>query len=76
MLLNEPWLSRRHLMLGAAALGAAGVAPAQEIGLPMPTSLVDELTAALKKHSPLLVMVSLPVAWRAAKGVSGSMESW
>jgi thioredoxin-related protein len=60
MLLNEPWLSRRHLMLGAAALGAAGVVQAQEIGLPMPTSLPDELAAALKKHSPLLVMVSLP----------------
>jgi thioredoxin-related protein len=41
-------------------MGVVGVTPAQELGLPMPTSLPDELAAALKKRSPLLVMVSLP----------------
>lgn len=60
MQLNEPFLSRRHLVLATAALGLAGLAQAQEPGLPMPTSLPDELAAALKKRSPLLVMVSLP----------------
>ena len=60
MPLNQALLRRPRLLLASAAVGAAGAVPAQEIGLPMPTSLPDELAAALKKHSPLLVMVSLP----------------
>jgi thioredoxin-related protein len=47
-------------VLSTAALGIVGVAHTQEIGLPVPNSLPDELAAALKKRSPLLVMVSLP----------------
>jgi thioredoxin-related protein len=60
MRINAPLLSRRRLILATAALAMPAVAPAQETGLPMPTSLPDELAAALKTHSPLLVMVSLP----------------
>jgi thioredoxin-related protein len=52
-------ISRRHLLGAAAAVGLAGAARSQEAWLPVLTSLPDALAAALAKHSPLLVMVSL-----------------
>lgn len=59
MIGNESALTRR-LCLGSA-LGLLMTAPshAGNSGLPMPTSLPDELTMALKKKMPLVVMVSL-----------------
>lgn len=56
----ETLLGRRQVVMATAALGVLGMAHAQELGLPVPMSLPDELAAALKKRSPLLVMVSLP----------------
>ena len=54
-------LSRRQLIVfGAAAGGLSQLAQAQETSLAIPNSLPEELAAALKKRSPLLVMVSLP----------------
>lgn len=52
-------LSRRRLLLagGAACVCSAGLAAART--LPMAVSLSDELSRALGKSSPLLVMVSL-----------------
>jgi hypothetical protein len=53
-------LTRRQWVLAGAAAGllvAAG--PALAATLPAPTSLPDALAAALKKGSPLVVMVSL-----------------
>ena len=57
---SELLVSRRHLVAGAAAMAVGQATQAQEAGLLMPTSLPDELKAALGKRSPLLVMVSLP----------------
>lgn len=52
-------LQRRHLLLACAAACASGVSLAAPATLPAPASLPEELAAALKKGSPLLVMVSL-----------------
>ena len=52
--------SRRHLLVGAAALCASAfVRAAPPGGLPMAVSLADALAAALKQGNPLVVMVSL-----------------
>ena len=59
---NGHAMSRRHLLAGGALSAVASVSPlawAQATSLPVPTSLSDELARALKKGSPLLVMVSL-----------------
>ena len=54
-------LSRRHLVLGAGALGLVGAARAQAVvSLPMATSLPQHLESALRQGNPLVVMVSLP----------------
>ena len=54
-------VSRRSLVLGAGALGLAGVVRADGVGLlPMATSLPQHLASALRQGNPLVVMVSLP----------------
>lgn len=53
-------LHRRQLLLCGAAGVLSPLVRAQEAGLTVPTSLPEELAKALKKRSPLLVMVSLP----------------
>lgn len=53
------FVTRRQWLLAGAASGLVHVAHAAGVTLPVPTSLPDELFAALKKGSPLLVMVSL-----------------
>jgi thioredoxin-related protein len=53
-------LHRRQLLLVGTAGGLSQLARAQETSLAVPNSLLEELAAALKKRSPLLVMVSLP----------------
>jgi hypothetical protein len=53
-------LNRRQLVIGAAGLAATPLIHAQETSLTVPSSLPEELAAALKRRSPLLVMVSLP----------------
>lgn len=53
-------LNRRQLVAGALGLGVTPLIEAQESGLNMPNSLLAELAVALKRRSPLLVMVSLP----------------
>ncbi len=52
-------LARRRLLLAGAAACACGVSRAAPATLPTAASLPDELAQALKKGSPLLVMVSL-----------------
>jgi hypothetical protein len=54
-----PLTRRQYLALGVAASSASGVCRATAAVLPVPESLRDELVLALKKPSPLLVMVSL-----------------
>ena len=57
---NHPFsLTRRQCVLAGAAVSLVGTGPALAATLPMPTSLPDALAAALKKGSPLVVMVSL-----------------
>ena len=51
--------TRRQCLLTVAALGLAAAGPTMAATLPRPTSLPDALAAALKKGSPLVVMVSL-----------------
>lgn len=53
------FMTRRQWMLAGAASSLLEVAYAAGVALPVPTSLRDELAAALKRGSPLLVMVSL-----------------
>lgn len=53
------FLTRRQCLLAGAAVGLLEAGPAQAATLPMPASLPDALAAALKKGSPLVVMVSL-----------------
>lgn len=52
-------LTRRQYLLAGAAAGLLGTGPARAATLPMPASLPDALAAALKKGSPLVLMVSL-----------------
>lgn len=52
-------LSRRRLLLAGVAACACGSSLAAPATLPTAASLPDELALALKKGSPLLVMVSL-----------------
>ena len=52
-------LSRRHLLVAAGAVCASGLSTAAPATLPTTASLPDELALALKKGSPLLVMISL-----------------
>lgn len=52
-------LTRRQCVLAGAAASLLAAAPAVAATLPMPTSLPEALAAALKKGSPLVVMVSL-----------------
>jgi len=52
-------LTRRQCLLAGAAVSLVGAGPALAASLPMPASLPDALGAALKKGSPLVVMVSL-----------------
>jgi thioredoxin-related protein len=54
-----PLTRRQYLALSVAASSASGVCSATAAALPVPESLMDELALALKKTSPLLVMVSL-----------------
>ncbi len=57
---NRPFLlTRRQCVLAGAAASLVGAGPALAATLPVPTSLPDTLAAALKKGSPLVVMVSL-----------------
>lgn len=65
MLMSSPtgrgqhFLLRRRLLLAGAAACACGASLAAPATLPAAVSLPDELAQALKKGSPLLVMVSL-----------------
>ena len=52
-------LTRRQCVLAGAAASLLGAGPALAATLPAPQSLPDALSAALKKGSPLVVMVSL-----------------
>jgi len=52
-------LTRRQCLPAGAAVSLVGAGPALAASLPMPASLPDALGAALKKGSPLVVMVSL-----------------
>ena len=52
-------LSRRHLLVAATAACASGLSVAAPATLPTTVSLPQDLAQALKKGSPLLVMVSL-----------------
>lgn len=56
---SQFFLSRRQCLVVGGAASLIGVGQAAGATLPVPTSLTDELAAALKKGSPLLVMVSL-----------------
>jgi hypothetical protein len=51
--------TRRQWLLAGAASTLSAVGHANGAALPVPTSLPDELVIALKRGSPLLVMVSL-----------------
>ncbi len=53
------FLTRRQCLLAGAGLSLLRAGPAAAATLPMPASLPDALAAALKKGSPLVVMVSL-----------------
>lgn len=55
----QPIVSRRHLLVAAAAACASGLCLAAPATLPTTTSLPEDLAQALKKGNPLLVMVSL-----------------
>ncbi len=57
-LIDAP-LSRRRLLLASGLTCASGLSMAMPATLPSASSLPDELAQALKKGSPLLVMVSL-----------------
>ena len=52
-------LTRRQCVLAGVAVSVVGAGPARAATLPTPVSLPDALGAALKKGSPLVVMVSL-----------------
>ena len=52
-------LTRRQCLLAGAAVSLLGAGPARAATLPMPASLPDALSAALKKGNPLVLMVSL-----------------
>lgn len=52
-------MTRRQWLLAGIASSLVNVGHASGVALPMPTSLPDELVAALKRGSPLVVMVSL-----------------
>lgn len=52
-------ITRRQWLLAGVAASLVNVSHAAGVVLPVPTSLPDELAAALKRGSPLLVMVSL-----------------
>lgn len=52
-------MTRRQWLLVGATSSLVDVGHAAGVTLPVPASLTDELAAALKKGSPLLVMVSL-----------------
>ena len=52
-------LTRRQWVLAGVATSLIGVSHAAGVALPVPTSLADALSDALKSGSPLLVMVSL-----------------
>ena len=51
---------RRSLVLGAGAFGLVGIVRADNVTLPMATSLPQDLAGALGQGNPLIVMVSLP----------------
>jgi thiol-disulfide isomerase/thioredoxin len=53
------FMARRQWMTAVVAAGLTGVGHAAGVVLPVPASLPDELDTALKKGSPLVVMVSL-----------------
>ena len=53
------FMTRRQWLLAGAAASLAGVSHAAGVVLPVPASLPDALAAAMKKGSPLVVMVSL-----------------
>ena len=53
------FLTRRQCVLAGAAVGLLGAVPALAATLPAPASLPEALAVALKKTSPLVVMVSL-----------------
>lgn len=53
-------VNRRQLLLAAIVGSVSPVVQAQDRNLTIPNSLAEELAAALKRRSPLLVMVSLP----------------
>lgn len=53
------FLTRRQWLVAPIVVSMAGYGHAAAVGLPMPDSLADELTLALKKSSPLVVMVSV-----------------
>lgn len=53
------FMTRRQWLLVGAASSLVDVGHAAGVALPVPTSLTEELAAALKKGGPLLVMVSL-----------------
>jgi len=62
MIAKTSLMTRRDcLALGVLAASVSTVLPSHAApgGLPVPTSLPDELALALKKDSPLVVMVSL-----------------
>lgn len=52
-------MTRRQWVLTVGATALAGSGQAAGVTLPVPTSLPDELAAALQHGSPLLVLVSL-----------------
>jgi thioredoxin-related protein len=54
-----PNVTRRHLVVAGVAGLALASAVAAPVTFQVPTSLPDELADALKKSSPLIVMVSL-----------------
>ena len=56
---DQPVLSRRHLLVAATAACASGLSVAAPATLPTTASLPQDLAQALRKGSPLLVMVSL-----------------
>jgi hypothetical protein len=56
---SQIFLSRRQCLVGGVAASLVRVGQAAGVTLPVPTSLPEELAAALKRGSPLLVMVSL-----------------
>ncbi|MDD2880253.1 MAG: thioredoxin family protein [Rhodoferax sp.] len=53
------FITRRQWLLAGVTSSLVTVVHSAGVALPVPTSLPDELAAALKRGSPLLVMVSL-----------------